>query len=166
MTKTLAFHTNLNYEISAPEPFTQDVHEDLLADLARINSTNYASDFDLHIDISQSVKRLQDGHCVYTNACYDSSWLTFIPLPLALLTDEHGNQAVHITPEAFAVASAQFGDDIEFWQNALPGSLKGQLESVRHLIVHIQTLLQFECLVIWCRSLRNQRRRPLQRRKC
>ena len=69
--KTLAFHTSVNYEILAPPPFSADVHENLLADLARISQQDYASDFDLHIDMSQTLKRLNDGHCVYINSCYD-----------------------------------------------------------------------------------------------
>jgi hypothetical protein len=69
--KTLAFHTSVNYEILAPPPFSADVHENLLADLARISQQEYPSDFDLHIDMSRTLKRLNDGHCVYTNACYD-----------------------------------------------------------------------------------------------
>jgi len=47
---------------------------------------------------------------------------------LVLLSDCCGKQAVHIAPEAFAVASAEFPDQIDFWQDALPGDLKGQLE--------------------------------------
>jgi hypothetical protein len=70
VSKTLAFHTSVNYEIRAPEPFTADVHEDIFADLARISETQYSSDYDLHIDLSRSVKRLNDGHCVWINACY------------------------------------------------------------------------------------------------
>ena len=69
--KTLAFHTSVNYEFRAPEPFTADVHEDLLGDLARISHQHYASDFDLHIDMSRTLKRLNDGHCVYINDCFD-----------------------------------------------------------------------------------------------
>lgn len=69
---TLAFHTSVNYQIRAPEPFTSDVHEDLLADLARIRRSRYASEYDLHIDLSRTEKRLQDGHCVWVNSCYVS----------------------------------------------------------------------------------------------
>ena len=69
VSKTLAFHTSVNYEIKAPEPFTADVHEDLFADIARISET-YSSDYDLHIDLSRTVKRLNNGHCVWINACY------------------------------------------------------------------------------------------------
>ncbi|RDX51766.1 hypothetical protein OH76DRAFT_1346545 [Lentinus brumalis] len=128
--KTLAFHTSVNYEKLAPAPFTLDVHEDLLADLARISSQKYASDFDLHIDLSRTLKRLNDGHCVYINYCYDSLFTSYLPTPLVHLTDKFGIQTVHIAPEAFSVASAEFGDEIKTWQNALPDSLKGQLASL------------------------------------
>ncbi|KAF8960420.1 hypothetical protein BDZ97DRAFT_1307262 [Flammula alnicola] len=128
--KTLAFHTSVNYEFRAPEPFTADVHEDLLGDLARISKQSYPSDYDLHIDFSRTLKRLNDGHCVWINACYDSLFLNFLPTPLALLTERDGTQNVHIAPEAFQVASAEFPDQIDVWQNALPGPLKGQLASL------------------------------------
>ncbi|TFK38167.1 hypothetical protein BDQ12DRAFT_684077 [Crucibulum laeve] len=127
--KTLAFHTSVNYEIKAPEPFTSEVHEDLLADLARIRRQSYASDYDLHIDLSRTLKRLNDGHCVWINNCYDSLFVNYLPTPLALLTEADGTQNVHIAPEAFTVATAEFPDQIDVWQNALPGPLKGKLES-------------------------------------
>ncbi|KAJ6595571.1 hypothetical protein DFH09DRAFT_1135002 [Mycena vulgaris] len=130
VSKTLAFHTSVNYEIKAPEPFSEVVHEDLFQDIARISKTHYASDYDLHIDLSRTLKRLNDGHCVWINACYDSLFLNFLPIPLALLTEKDGSQNVHITPEAFQVASAEFADEISVWQDALPGSLKGKLESL------------------------------------
>ncbi|KAI0074081.1 hypothetical protein K474DRAFT_1602120 [Panus rudis PR-1116 ss-1] len=128
--KTLAFHTSVNYEKLAPEPFTADVHEDLLFDLARISHQKYANELDLHVDLSRTLKRLNDGHCVYINDCFDSTYLTFVPTPLVLLTDAKGVQNVHIAPEAFTVASAEFADEIDFWQNALPGKLKGKLASL------------------------------------
>ena len=55
----------------------------------------------------------------------------FIPLPLVHLMDEHGSQHVHIAPEAFKVARAEFPDQIDIWQKALPRTLEGGLESVR-----------------------------------
>lgn len=69
--KTLAFHTSVNYQIQAPPPYANDVHEDLLADLARINQTEYPSEFDLHLDFYRSFKRANDGHCGVYNYCYD-----------------------------------------------------------------------------------------------
>lgn len=57
-----------------------------------------------------------------------------------------GIQWIHIAPEAFAVASAEFPDQIDVWQNALPGSLKGKLESVREILArasHLQHLIHY-----------------------
>ncbi|RDB27918.1 Peptidase S41 family protein ustP [Hypsizygus marmoreus] len=133
--KTLAFHTSTNYEIRAPQPFTADVHEELLADLARIRAQSYKSDYDLHIDLSRSVKRLNDGLYAITPSLklpyidfLKAAFVNFLPIPLALITGANGTQEVHIAPEAFTVASAEFPDQIDVWQNALPGSLKGKLE--------------------------------------
>ena len=83
MNKTLAFHTSTTYEISAPEPYTLVSHEDIVADLNRISQEQYASDFDLHMDLSQSFKRVNDGHLAYINNCYDG--VSHYPERLALL---------------------------------------------------------------------------------
>ncbi|KAF7428583.1 hypothetical protein PC9H_007809 [Pleurotus ostreatus] len=130
LNKTLAFHTSVNYQIQAPEPFARDVHEDLHTDLARINNQNYSSDFELHVDLFRTFKRVNDGHCAYINYCYDASYITYLPTPLVLLTNIDGSQSVHIAPEAFNVSSTEFGSEVEFWQQALPRQLKGKLSSL------------------------------------
>ncbi|TFK66897.1 hypothetical protein BDN72DRAFT_843673 [Pluteus cervinus] len=117
--KTLAFHISTNYQIKAPAPFQYDVHEDLMADVAKISHTNYASEYDFHIALSRAVARLDDA-----------MFMNYVPLPLNLLVDSQGKQDVYIAKEAFSIASAEFGDQISFWQNALPGKLKGQLASL------------------------------------
>ena len=53
--------------------------------------------------------------------------MTYLPTPLVVV-DGHD---VHIAPEAFDVASVEFGEDISFWQEALPGDLKGNFHKVR-----------------------------------
>ncbi|KAG6866095.1 hypothetical protein C0991_008847 [Blastosporella zonata] len=128
--KTLAFHTSVNYQIQAPPPYHQDVHEDLHADLARISLRSYASDFALHLDLYRSFKRVNDGHCGVYNYCYDSLYVTYIPIPLVLLSNSDGSQSVYIAPEAYKVASAEFKEDIQFWEDALPGELNGKLSSL------------------------------------
>ncbi|KAG6872814.1 hypothetical protein C0995_006413 [Termitomyces sp. Mi166 len=120
--KTLAFHTSVNYQIQAPRPYDQDVHEDLKADLARIGQKIYISDFDLHLDLYRTFKLVNDGHCAL--------YVTYLPIPLVLLTDSDGTQSIHIAPEAYKVASAEFGEDIQFWDDALPGELTGKLSSL------------------------------------
>ena len=76
--------------------------------------------------VSSPVDRTRLGSHLVCSALY----VTYIPLPLVLLTTSDGSQHVHIAPEAFTVASNEFKDNIEFWQQALPGHLKGQLASV------------------------------------
>ncbi|KAJ7703099.1 hypothetical protein B0H17DRAFT_1041664 [Mycena rosella] len=127
---TLPFHTSVNYQILAPPPFQNDVHEDIAADLARIFQMSYDSDFEFHLDLYRSFRRLNDGHCTVFNFCYDSLYISYLPTPLVLLTASDGSQSVHIAPEAFSVASAEFPDQIEFWQDSLPGNLKGKLASL------------------------------------
>ena len=81
-TGILNFHASTNYQIKAPEPFSNDVHEDLIRDLQRINGTQYPNDLLFHIDVSRSFKRLNDGHAAYVNYCYDGmkpSQVHFIP---------------------------------------------------------------------------------------
>ena len=154
-TKILNFHASTNYQIRAPQPFTNDVHEDLVRDLQRINGTRYPNDLLFHIDVSRSFKRLNDGHALYINFCYDGKkpskvrftptsdrkfpaqglYDTVIPLPLVHLTNRLGSQFIHIAPEAFNVAKSEFPDEIKFWQDSLPGNLKGNLESVREQAV-------------------------------
>jgi hypothetical protein len=126
----LPFHTSVNYQKLAPLPYTLDVHNDITNDLKTIAKTNYASDYDLHIAISRAYKRSFDGHFSYLNYCYDSAFVNYLPTPLVLLTDAKGRQTVTIAPEAFTVASAEFTTEVQFWQDALPGSLKGQLASL------------------------------------
>ena len=70
---------------------------------------------------------------------------------------------MHIAPEAFAVASAEFADEIQVWQDALPGALKGKLESVS-LSLSLALLLtaafaryavrKFIILLTYCRRCR------------
>lgn len=55
-------------------------------------------------------------------------FLTYLPIPVVQLTDPSGVQSVYIAPEAFNVSSVEFADEIQVWEDALPGSL--QLESV------------------------------------
>jgi hypothetical protein len=122
----LPFHTSVNYEILAPLPYTLDVHNDITKDLATIAKTQYASDYDMHVALSRAFKRSDDGHFSYVNYCYDSAFVNYLPTPLVLLA----GRAIHIAPEAFTVASAEFGAEVQVWQDALPGALKGQLASL------------------------------------
>lgn len=81
--------------------------------------------------------------------------MTYLPTPLSVLTDSNGLQSIHIAPEAFTVASAEFADEIQVWQDALPGSLKGKLASVssgccaRSHVLYKLVPICFPYAVIW-----------------
>jgi hypothetical protein len=124
-TKMLPFHTSVNYELLAPPPYTLDVHSDIAGDLARINASAFPSDFALHVALSRAFKKAQDGHFAYINYCYDSAFVSYLPTPLVAL-----NGSVHIAPEAFSVATAEFGDELRVWQAALPWHLRGKLAAL------------------------------------
>jgi hypothetical protein len=123
----LAFHTSTNYEIQAPSPFN-DIHEDIIATLARVSSQNYDSDFKLHVDVATSTRKMGDGHSVYVNMCYDSTYTSYVPAPLVLLEEEDGSQNIYIAPQAYQVFSQDFfAGQTEVWQEALENI---KLESV------------------------------------
>jgi hypothetical protein len=96
VTKTLAFHTSANYQIQAPPPFAADVHTNVIEDLLRINKTIYASDYDLHVDLSQALKKLNDGHCAYVNLCYDGACIFFLVVRLQYVDFFHQAHTLRI----------------------------------------------------------------------
>jgi len=168
--KTLPFHASQFYQIQAPPPFENDVHENIAASLARISQQEYQSEFDMHIDLQNSFAQLRDGHTVWINECYVrlttlctfpyshtaspgwyalrttfltsfvdltcffnfiALWVNYVPAPLVLLAEENDTQAIYISKSAFNISGAMFGDDLQFWQDALPGNLSGRLDLVR-----------------------------------
>ncbi|KAG5350154.1 hypothetical protein C0989_012478 [Termitomyces sp. Mn162] len=60
---------------TSAQPFTSDVHEDIVADLKEYISTDYKSKYVLHLALSQALKRLNDGHCVWINHSYKDSMI-------------------------------------------------------------------------------------------
>ena len=115
----MAFHTSTNYEIQAPSPF-DDVHQDIIATLARVSSQSYDTDFDFHVDLATSTRTMGDGHSVYVNMCYDSTYTTYVPAPLVLLEDSDGSQNIYVAPEAYTVFSQDFfSGQVDVWQAAL-----------------------------------------------
>ncbi|KAF8748915.1 Peptidase family S41 [Rhizoctonia solani] len=106
------FHTSTNFHLKMPDPFTDDTI-DLLGEFQRIKKTTYKSDFELHRDISTTVKRLDD-----------SLFSTYLPFPLAILARPGAEdvQNIHIVPEASEVVASEFGAEaIEIWKAALGG---------------------------------------------
>ncbi|KDQ06441.1 hypothetical protein BOTBODRAFT_181596 [Botryobasidium botryosum FD-172 SS1] len=103
LSKTLNFHTSVTYSLQEPAPF-DEIHVDIQAELARIRGSTYQFDFELHQDVSRTVKRLKDGHAVYINYCYDSLFTTYHPFPVVSLGSD-----IYIAPEAYNISVSTFG---------------------------------------------------------
>ncbi|KAF8748925.1 Peptidase family S41 [Rhizoctonia solani] len=114
------FHTSTRFHLDMPEPY-KDITIDILGELQRIKQSTYSSDFELHQDISRTIKRLGDGHAGYNNYCYDSLFITYLPFPLAVLA-QPGNediQNIHIVPEASEIVRKEFGGGaLNIWHSA------------------------------------------------
>lgn len=120
ITRTMAFHASTNYQLQAPKPYDEDVHWDLLSDLEEIRTRDYASDFDFHLEVQKSMKRVNDGHLMYANWCYDGVYITYNPFPLVLLTNTTEQiQNVYISPIAHDISSSVFGSEVAFWEDLL-----------------------------------------------
>lgn len=120
--KTFAFQTSINYQIQAPAPFENDVHVNIMTELRRIKGQSYPTQYDFHLDISSTIKKLQDGHTLYQDFCYDATYLNFNPFPVTLITT-NGQQNLHIAPEAFEVISAALPGALNVWTQAVGGNL-------------------------------------------
>ncbi|KDN37129.1 hypothetical protein RSAG8_10338, partial [Rhizoctonia solani AG-8 WAC10335] len=124
LSKTFSqFHTSTNFHLNMPDPFTDDTIN-LIGEFQRIKKTIYKSDFELHRDISTTVKRLGDSHAGYVNYCYDSLFSTYLPFPLAVLARQGAEdiQNIYIVPEASEVVANEFGAEaVKTWQAALGG---------------------------------------------
>ena len=57
-------------------------------------------------------------------------YVTYLPTPLVLLTEEDGFQSVYIAPEAYDIAKEEFKDTLLWWEKRLPEAFQGNLSSV------------------------------------
>ncbi|KAJ1300879.1 hypothetical protein OPQ81_002517 [Rhizoctonia solani] len=119
------FHASTKFHLKMPEPY-EDTTVDILDELQRIKRSTYSSDFELHQDVSRTVKRLADGHASYLNFCYDSIFLTYLPFPLAVLAEpgHEDVQNIYIVPEASEITRKEFGGGaLKIWRSALGRNL-------------------------------------------
>lgn len=90
------FFTFEDYYLASPPPF-QESTADIRAELARINTTAYATDYDFNVDLYNFVTRLNDGHTRWFPNCY-TSHQNLLPAPIVSL-EVAGVQSVYITPD-------------------------------------------------------------------
>jgi len=111
-------HTSTNVIIKAPQPFTADIHVDIVGELEKIRKRKYSNYYDFHVDVSDTLKLARDGHFWVTNYCFDSTFVTYNPFPLVVIKSPLGSiGSIHIAPEASKISAAEFPDQIDWWKS-------------------------------------------------
>ncbi|KAF8270072.1 hypothetical protein EI94DRAFT_1798564 [Lactarius quietus] len=73
------------YPSSGPFPSTIDIR----AELARINSTLYPTDYDFNLDLYNTINQLNDGHTLWLPNCY-VNWEALLPTPVVSISIPSG----------------------------------------------------------------------------
>ncbi|KZS88924.1 hypothetical protein SISNIDRAFT_489768 [Sistotremastrum niveocremeum HHB9708] len=103
--KVFNFYTFEDYYLNSPPPF-QESTTNIRAELARIQGTKYATDYDFNRDLYNFVTGLNDGHTRWFPGCYTLIWQNILPAPIVTL-EVNGIQGVFIAPDS-AEFLAQF----------------------------------------------------------
>ncbi|KAK7683463.1 hypothetical protein QCA50_013296 [Cerrena zonata] len=91
------FFTFEEYYTSSPAPF-QESTTNIRENLARINSTNYATDYDFNKDLYDFTNQLNDGHTRWFPDCY-TTFQNLLPAPITTL-EEDGVQSIFVAPDS------------------------------------------------------------------
>ncbi|KAF8579069.1 hypothetical protein K439DRAFT_1638297 [Ramaria rubella] len=94
------FYTFEDYYLNIAPPF-QESTANIRAELKRINTTKYATDFDFSKDLYDFTTKLNDGHTRWFPSCYWSVWQNILPTPPVTL-EVNGVQNVYVAPDAVA----------------------------------------------------------------
>lgn len=90
------FYTFEDYYLNSPPPF-QDSTVNIRAQLQRINTTKYATDYDFNHDLFVFTNQLNDGHTRWLPSCYET-FQNLLPAPVVTL-EEHGVEGVFVVPD-------------------------------------------------------------------
>ncbi|KAH9077636.1 hypothetical protein EDB83DRAFT_2514350 [Lactarius deliciosus] len=93
VSRVFDFYTFEDFYLNSPPPF-QESTTNIRADIARINSTHYATDYDFNRDLWDFTTQLNDGHTRWFPNCYNS-YQNLLPAPIVIL-----DKGVFITPDA------------------------------------------------------------------
>ncbi|KAI0752696.1 hypothetical protein C8Q80DRAFT_1267209 [Daedaleopsis nitida] len=96
VSRVFDFYTFEYYYLDSPAPF-QESTVDIRAEIARINATQYATDYDFNHDLYQFTARLNDGHTRWLPTCY-RSFPNFLPAPVVTL-EINGTESVFVVPD-------------------------------------------------------------------
>ncbi|TFK84989.1 hypothetical protein K466DRAFT_204796 [Polyporus arcularius HHB13444] len=125
VSRVFDFYTFEDYYLKSPPPF-QDSTVNIRAELARINRTHYATDYDFNQDLYFFTNQLNDGHTRWLPNC-QTTFQNLLPAPLVTL-EEKGVQNVFVAPDSvefvslLGTAYTSFFDSIGFNWKRLAGA--------------------------------------------
>lgn len=90
------FYTFEDYYLDSPPPF-QESTVNIRAEIARINSTEYASDYAFNRDLYNFVNGLNDGHTLWYPNCY-VVLQNLLPAPVVTI-EMDGTEGIYIAPD-------------------------------------------------------------------
>ncbi|EPQ51893.1 hypothetical protein GLOTRDRAFT_47956 [Gloeophyllum trabeum ATCC 11539] len=96
ISRVFDFYTFEDYYLNSPPPF-QESTTNIRADIARINSTSYATDYDFNRAVYDFTNQLNDGHTRWLTDCY-GTFENLLPAPIVTL-QENGAEGVYIIPD-------------------------------------------------------------------
>ncbi|KAI0267472.1 hypothetical protein BC834DRAFT_822437 [Gloeopeniophorella convolvens] len=133
VSRVFDFYTFEDYYLNSPPPF-QESTANIRSELARINTTTYASDYDFNLDLYNFVNQLNDGHTLWLPSCY-VNWEALLPTPIVSIS-VNGVEGVYIAPDAVEFAAlippgfTSFYESINFDWQRLAGAQVLQIEGL------------------------------------
>ncbi|KAJ4479394.1 hypothetical protein J3R30DRAFT_3288983 [Lentinula aciculospora] len=97
ISRVFDFYTFENWYLDSPAPF-QESTNNIRANLTRINTTHYETDYDFNIDMYDFTTQLNDGHTRWFTNCY-TNWQNILPAPF-INVEINGTQGVYIAPDS------------------------------------------------------------------
>ncbi|KAH8994242.1 hypothetical protein EDB92DRAFT_1850975 [Lactarius akahatsu] len=85
VSRVFDFYTFEDFYVNSPPPFEEST-KDIRAEIARINATQYATDYDFNRDLWDFTTQLNDGHTRWYPSCYNT-YQNILPAPVVLLDD-------------------------------------------------------------------------------
>ncbi|KAH9988067.1 hypothetical protein BJV74DRAFT_773597 [Russula compacta] len=113
VSKVFDFYTFEDYYPKSVPPFQTKIN--IRAELARINTASYDTDYDFNLDLYNFVNQLNDGHTLWMPYCY-VNWQALLPAPVVSLSVD-GTEGVYIAPDTVDFISLLPQDFTSFYES-------------------------------------------------
>ncbi|KAH8112345.1 hypothetical protein DFH11DRAFT_1511719 [Phellopilus nigrolimitatus] len=140
VSRVFDFYTFEDFYLNSPPPF-QESTANIRAELARINVTEYETDFDFNKDLYDFVTQLNDGHTRWLPSCY-TAFQNILPAPITILEEDNA-QSVFVAPNSVQLFSligsdfTDFFDSINFDWKRLAGAEVLEIQSINGSMISV-----------------------------